>query len=314
MFLGHDERRQKPHDIVARNDGQHAAPPQFLNHDAWITGTTQAEEQSFAAHLGDLVAMLGFQFFQTITEGRTIFLDGIKKPRGCHFFQYREADGGREGVAPEGRTMSAGHHALSGPLRGEAGADRQTATERLGDRHDVRGDAPMFMREQPTGPPDTGLDFIKNKKETLTISNLAQRRQEFIRRHTDAALALDGLNHDGRRRRRNGALECRDIAERYLIEAVDLWTKAVEVLRLITGRQRGEGATMKRRIKCNDPIAVQMTGHGLEFAGNLDGALDRLSARIAKKDRIRERARDQQVGEFFLGRDVDEVGGVPDTL
>ncbi len=72
--------------------------------------------------------------------------------------------------------MGARHHALRGTFGSQARPDRQTAAKRFRDRHDVGRHTPVLMREQPTRPPDAGLDFVKDQQNAFAIGDLAQGR------------------------------------------------------------------------------------------------------------------------------------------
>src|SRR3546814_7084537 len=71
-------------------------------------------------------------------------------------------------VAAEGGAVDAGHHAGGGLLGGEDGADRETATEALGERHDVGFDAGPLVSEQLAAAAHAALDLVEHRSEEHT--------------------------------------------------------------------------------------------------------------------------------------------------
>ena len=84
--------------------------------------------------------------------------------------------------------MGAGGHADGGGLSGEAGADREAATERLGHRHDIGRHTLALVREQAARTADAGLHLVEKEEQPVGIGEAAQLGEEAWRRHPDAAL------------------------------------------------------------------------------------------------------------------------------
>ena len=68
---------------------------------------------------------------------------------------------------------------------------------------------------------------------------------------------------------------------------------------------------VKRALEGDDPVAVGPAIDVMIAARRLDGAFQRLGARIAEKDAVGEGRLAQPAGQFLLVRDFVEVGDVP---
>src|SRR4029078_1144626 len=112
--------------------------------------------------------------------------------------------------------------------RAEAGAERKTAADPFGNRHDVGRHAHMLIGEQRPGAGDAGLHLVENQHEAMLVAESAQSRKKTRRRNADAALTLDRLDQNAGRLRSDGALVRLDVAKRDLIEAVARRTKPFE--------------------------------------------------------------------------------------
>ncbi len=58
----------------------------------------------------------------------------------------------------------------------------------------------MLDREHLAGACNTTLHFVGDEHDAVLVAHPAQRAQEIERRHVESALALHGLDHDGRDR------------------------------------------------------------------------------------------------------------------
>ncbi len=74
--------------------------------------------------------------------------------------------------------------------RGEAGGDA------FGDGDDVGGDAVVLVAEPLAGAAHAGLDLVEDQQSADLVGLLAQALHELLRRHDEAALALDRLDED----------------------------------------------------------------------------------------------------------------------
>ena len=71
------------------------------------------------------------------------------------------------GPAGEGRAVVAGLSASAQALAGDHRADRQPAAERLGERHHVRHDRSLLVREQRAGAPQAALDLVEDQRRAV---------------------------------------------------------------------------------------------------------------------------------------------------
>ena len=142
------------------------------------------------------------------------------------------------------------------PLRGlgggKAGADREAAAERLGERHDVGRDAGALIGEQLAGAADAGLHLVEDQQQAVLVAELAQRPQELRRHHAHAALAHDRLDQDRGGLRTDRALDRLEVAERHLVEAVDHRAEAFEIFLLPAGGERRQRAAVEGALEGDD--------------------------------------------------------------
>ena len=111
----------------------------------------------------------------------------------------------------------------------------------------------------------------------------AQATQTDMRHRANAALALNGLDHDRSRFRTDDGFEGLVIAERHLIKAVNFGAETFEIFLLPAGRDRCERAAMERPFKGDDPITPALAAIIMIAAGHFDRALVRFSARITEQ-------------------------------
>ncbi len=93
---------------------------------------------------------------------------------------------------------------LAASARREKGAERESAADALGDRHDVGLDPGPLAGEELAGAADAGLHLVGDEKQAVLVAERAQRRQERRAGDADAAFALDRLHEDGGRLRTDG--------------------------------------------------------------------------------------------------------------
>ena len=315
FVLADDQRRQQPHHIVAGGDRDHLLGAQFVDHLGDRRHHAQADQQAFAAHLGDHRGVAILEFRQPLLEqpaksART----RSRKPSAGHHVDHRIADRHRQRIAAEGRAMRAGGHALAGFRRRQTGADRKAAAERLGDGHDVGSDPGMLISEQIAGAANAGLDLVEDQQQAVVVAQLAQRAQKCVRHDAHAALAHHRLDQDGGGLGPDGLLDRIEIGERHLVEARHRRAEAVEIF-LVAGRgQRRQRAAVEGALEGDDAEPLGLAAGGLIFARHLDRALDRLGAGILKKHRVGKGRRAQPVGQPFAFRNAIEIRDVPDLL
>ena len=170
--------------------------------------------------------------------------------------EHRGADGHGERIAAEGRAVRAGRHAGRRFARREARADRKAGAEALGERRDVRRDARPFVREEAAGAAHAGLDLVEDQQQPVLVAELPEVAQLLVRHRADAALALDRLDQDRRGLRADRRLRRLQVAERHLVEAVDLRAEAFEVFLLAAGGERRQRAAVEGAFEGDDAKAL----------------------------------------------------------
>ncbi len=76
-------------------------------------------------------------------------------------------------VAAEGAAVQARSQQLRGRAGREARADRQAATEALGQRDDIGSDAVVLVGEKCSGAADTGLHLVEDQQRAVAGGDLA---------------------------------------------------------------------------------------------------------------------------------------------
>ena len=171
--------------------------------------------------------------------------------------EHGDADRHRERIAAEGRAVRARRHAGRRLARRKAGADREAGAKALRERRDVGRDARPFVREEAAGAAHAGLDLVEDQEQAALVAEPAQVAQVLQRHRADAALALDRLDQDRRGLRPDRRLERLAVAERHLVEALDLRAEAFEIFRLAAGGDRRERAAVEGALEGDDAEALR---------------------------------------------------------
>src|ERR1700730_4133155 len=238
--------------------------------------------------------------------------DVLDKTWRQHHVEHRIANARRERIATKRRSMRAKGHAPRRVARRQKGAERKSAADALGDRHDVGRDAKEFVSEELAGAADSGLHLVEYQKETMLVAKLAQSPEEAWRRGTDPALALNRFGQDGAGLRTDCGLRRLDIAEGNRVEALDSGTEALEMIRIARRSDRREGASMKCPGESNDAELFGMSARRLILARCFDGAFDGFRSGIGEKYVVGESDLDEAPGQAFRLWDLEQIGGVPD--
>ena len=118
-------------------------------------------------------------------------------------------------------------------------------------------DACVLVGEELSGAADAGLNFVEDQQEAVLVAKSAQGLKECAGNRPDAALALNRLNHQRCRIGSDRGLKRRNVAERHLIEPVDLGAETFEIFGLTARRERRERAAVERSLERHDPEAVR---------------------------------------------------------
>ena len=81
-------------------------------------------------------------------------------------------------IAAEGGAVGAGDKGGGNLFLGQHGADGGAAGQRLGQGHDVRGDAEMLMGKQLAGPSHADLDLVEDQQQPVPVAELAHLWQD----------------------------------------------------------------------------------------------------------------------------------------
>ena len=158
----------------------------------------QAEQQAFAAHFGDHRRIAVLDLREPLLEQNADPFDVVEEARREHDIERRIGRAHRQRIAAERRAVRSGGHAFRGLVGRKHGADRKTAAQRLGERHDVGRDAGTLIGEQLAGPPHAALHLVEDQQKAVLVAKLAQRLEKRRRDGAHAALAHQRLDHDGR--------------------------------------------------------------------------------------------------------------------
>src|SRR5690606_21517941 len=136
------------------------------------------------------------------------------------------------------------------------------------------------------------LDLVEDEQQPPIVAQPAQGAQKRRLGRAYASFALHGLDQDARRLRADRLGHGLQVAERYLVEAIDLRPETLQILLLAAGSDGGQGAPVKGAFERDQAIALRRAVHEMMASGHLDGTLDRLGARIAEEHRIGAGCRD----------------------
>ena len=195
------------------------------------------------------------------------------------------------------------------PLRGlgggEAGAERKSAAERLGERHDVGGDAGALVGEQLAGAADAGLHLVEDQQQAVLVAELAQRAQELGRHDAHAAFAHDRLDQDRAGRRPDRApWSPRD---RRTASGRSRRPPGRSRRDISSGRRprASQRAAVEGALEGDDAVALRLAARRLILARHLDRAFHRLGAGIAEEHDVGEARFAQPRGQPLAPRECD---------
>ena len=147
----------------------------------------------------------------------------------------------------------------------------------------------------------------------VLVAECADLLEVVVLRRVDAALALDGLEHDGGRLLAHHRLELLDVVVVDVVKAVRQRAEAFVVLRLARRRQRCD-RTAVEAVPGRDDLGFLRVELMRVLARDLDGALIRLSARVAEERLVEAREFDELRRCVGLRLRVVEVRAVDELL
>ena len=159
-------------------------------------------------------------------------------------------------------------------MGGDQPGDGQAVAEGLGHAHDVRPHPGVLDAEEATGATEAALHLVADQQDAVLVADLAQARQERGRRHHEAPLTLQRLDHDGRHRvaGHHGLEEVLDLVaardRAHLVGAVVAVAETVRVADVVhAGKERAHPVAVLRLARGERERAV---GAPVEPAGEGD--------------------------------------------
>ena len=155
----------------------------------------EREHQSLAAHVGHLLVACG-------NLPQAVLHHGSDPSRVLDQALVEEVQRGEprrasDRVAAERAAVGSGRPVhLLGPR--DERSERETRRDALGQTDDVGLHVPVLDGEQLSGPAHARLHLVDHHQDAMLECELAQPRQEIVRRDQVAALALDRLDEDRR--------------------------------------------------------------------------------------------------------------------
>ena len=212
-------------------------------------------------------------------------------------------------MAAEGRSVGAHCKGLGNLFRRADGADGHAAAEGLCHGNDIRLDAVVHEAHDGAGSAPAGLDFVDEEEHVVLIAELAQAGHEFLRCGMNAALALDGLDHDGDGVFGAGVLEGLEIVKGGVGEAVGHGTEAyLTGISGLAGRGHGtEGAAVEAFLCCYDVVAVGAVLLNAVLPGHLDHGFVGLGTGVLEEDLVHADRRADLFSQQGLGNRVGVI-------
>ncbi len=168
----------------------------------------------------------------------------------------------------------------------------------------------MLMAPETTGPSHTGLDFIEDQQQVMTVSDVAQGGEIVRVGNDDSRFTLNGFNQDGRRVFTHRLFDRLGIVERDIFEPGGQGGESPLHLVLGGGGEGGQGAAMKPVVGGDDFITVALLAFMHGFAGKLDGRLIGFGTAVAEKHLFGEAGFGQCLGHLFLQGNAVKIAGM----
>ena len=268
------------------------------------------DEQPAAAHFEDLRIAL-HQRLKALLEERAHLLGVVEQALLLNDIEHRKGGGAGNGVAAEGRAERAGVEQVGEVGAGEAGAEGKAAAKRLGQGEHIGLDAKLLPGEEGAGAAHAGLHLVHQEQEVVLLAERSDAFDELGRGGDDAALGLDGLEHDGDGLIREGGLDGGEVVVIGIGKADGHRVEALLDLLLGGGRAHGQGPAVEALIE-GDHFVAAAVGRAPE-AGDLDHILVGLGAGVGEEGAVAARELGEALGqEHHIGvvveiRAVDQV-------
>ena len=220
----------------------------------------------------------------------------LEERRLRHGVEHDVRRGTGERIAAKRRAMITRLHRGRRFLRRDESADGHTAREALRERHDVRLHAVFLVGEELAAAADTRLNLVEDEQRVVFVAERAHLLKVAGRRRIDAALALDGLEHDGAGLLTHHLGERVNVIVGNVVKACWQRAEALMVVRLSRRRERRNRAAMEATQRRDDLRFLRVERMRV-FARDLDGALVRLRTGVAEERPVESR----ELHEFRCG-------------
>ena len=173
LGLGHDQRRQEAHHIVAGADGEQLLVAQRVDEIARRHHGLDADQQSLAAHFREHGRDSGRPPRRSFClSSSDIFCTCSKKPGFSMTSSTALAAAIASGLPPKVEPCEPGVMPDAASAVARHGADREAAAERLGQRHDVGRHAEALVGEEIAGAAHAGLHLVEDQQQAVLVAEL----------------------------------------------------------------------------------------------------------------------------------------------
>ena len=194
-------------------------------------------------------------------------------------------------VSAKGGAVHPGRHPCAHRFPGKAQADGQSVADALRTGKNIRAHAVVLPRVQLARAAHARLYLVKDQQQAARVTQLPHPADIFRLHRHHAALALDGLEHDGAHCIVDSVLKRLNIPRRDVFEPRIVRGKALWVQRLLPGGGQCDHTAPVEGVdqRNHGGMACPTMVIGV-FARRLDRALVGLRAGIAQKDALKSRA------------------------
>src|ERR1700730_3925490 len=227
--------------------------------------------------------------------------------------QELNGNGARQRPSAERGPMQTRMHTSRNPLCGEDGPERQTASQRLGDRDHVGQHAIMLISKVASRAAETALNLVEHEQRAALFGQAPGEFEKLRMDWTNPALTLNGLDTHSADAGITFPLQIVEIIELDETYAGHERNEWGPVFRLTGCGKRAESASMKRVLHGeNAPFCLAAAAiiHLRKSAGELERAFPCLSAAIAKEGAIEPGNFGQQPRELRLILVEEKIGNM----
>src|SRR6516164_1671599 len=289
---------------------QQAETKGLLNERRTVHSEIDANHEPFATDLADETKLPG-QVFKTGAQLDTaganvgeqiVFLNDGQEFECCGTDQRTSAESG----SVHARTERGCEF-----LAGDEGAQRETAGQRLSNRHHVRQGGKFPVSEFSTGATKARLDFIGNQRGMMIFGQATSPLPKLFAYRADTTFALNRFYDDGTDSFIEFQIQIGDIVRPYEINARNQRFERFTIFGCVRDGKGAHGAAMKGIFESKNarlrwgqrPAGARLRVRPRE----LQSTFDRFASAIREKDAIETRPPCQFVGERCLIGVVEQV-------